>query len=146
MAHLSHKKDCGISNQKDLLHTHSNIGYVLLIFNFTGSERLLENLANSMEDDPAPYMLSAVQVLPMPSNLRENVSTVIKQNCSKAQNVVFALLIANNRLITLVRMKKYYIHPADLHLIFNFVNSSESFKLSESWAPICLPKFDSRYV
>ena len=116
------------------------------IFNFTGSERLLENLANSMEDDPAPYMLSAVQVLPMPSNLRENVSTVIKQNCSKAQNVVFALLIANNRLITLVRMKKYYIHPADLHLIFNFVNSSESFKLSESWAPICLPKFDSRYV
>ena len=99
-----------------------------------------------MEDDPAPYMLSAVQVLPMPSNLRENVSTVIKQNCSKSQNVVFALLIANNRLITLVRMKKYYIHPADLHLIFNFVNSSESFKLSESWAPICLPKFDSRYV
>ena len=100
----------------------------------------------------------------MPSSLRENVSTVIKQNCSKAQNVVFALLIANNRygqvknyiffcknlftlyfrLITLVRMKKYFIHPADLHLIFNLVNSSESFKLSESWTPICLPKFDSR--
>ena len=104
----------------------------------------------------------------MPSSLRENVSTVIKQNCSKAQNVVFALLIANNRygpkwskiilffcknlftlyfrLITLVRMKKYFIHPADLHLIFNLVNSSESFKLSESWTPICLPKFDSRYI
>jgi len=79
----------------------------------------------------------------MPSSLRENVSTVIKQNCSKAQNVVFALLIANNRLITLVRMKKYFIHPADLHLVFNLVNSSESFKLSESWTPICLPKFDS---
>ena len=84
-----------------------------------GSERLLDSLANDMENDPAPYMLSgkkkkikiiaavclqnflifflAVQVLPMPSSLRENVSTVIKQNCSKAQNVVFALLIANNR-------------------------------------------------
>merc|ERR1712141_390390 len=108
-----------------------------------GSERLLDSLAHSMEEDPAPYMLSAVQVLPMPSSLRDNVSSVIKQYCSKTQNVVFALLIANNRLITLVRMKKYYIHPADLHLIFNLVNSSESFKLSESWAPICLPKFDS---
>ena len=31
----------------------------------------------------------------------------------------------------------------DLHLIFNLVNSSESFKLSESWTPICLPKFNS---
>ena len=109
-----------------------------------GSERLLDSLAHSMEEDPAPYMLSAVQVLPMPSSLRDNVSSVIKQYCSKTQNVVFALLIANNRLITLVRMKKYYIHPADLHLIFNLVNSSESFKLSESWTPICLPKFDSR--
>merc|ERR1712141_970690 len=108
-----------------------------------GSERLLDSLAHSMEEDPAPYMLSAVQVLPMPSSLRDNVSSVIKQYCSKTQNVVFALLIANNRLITLVRMKKYYIHPADLHLIFNLVNSSESFKLSESWTPICLPKFDS---
>lgn len=40
-------------------------------------------------------------------------------------------------------MKKYVIHPADLHLIFNLVNSSESFKTAESWTPICLPKFDA---
>ncbi|KAF4520638.1 hypothetical protein B566_EDAN007504 [Ephemera danica] len=40
-------------------------------------------------------------------------------------------------------MKKYAIHPVDLHLIFNLVNSSESFKTAESWTPICLPKFDS---
>ena len=40
-------------------------------------------------------------------------------------------------------MKKYFIHPADLHLVFNLINSTESFKHSESWTPICLPKFDS---
>ena len=51
--------------------------------------------------------------------------------------------MADNQLVTLVRIKKYYIHPADLHLLFNLVNSSESFKNSESWTPICLPKFDS---
>ena len=111
-----------------------------------GSERLLDSLAQAMDQDPGSYMLSAVRVLPMNSTLRDSVSSVIKQHCSKAQNIVFALLIANNQLITLVRMKKYFIHPADLHLIFNLVNSSESFKLSESWTPICLPKFDSRYV
>ena len=56
----------------------------------------------------------------------------------------FGLVIAKNHLVTLVRLKKYYIHPADLHLIFNLVNSTESFKMSETWTPICLPKFDSR--
>lgn len=107
-----------------------------------GSERLLDSLANSMDTDPS-FMLSAVKVLAMPSVARETIANTISQHCGKIKNVVFAVLIANNRLVTLVRMKKYFIHPADLHLIFNLVNSSESFKMSESWTPICLPKFDS---
>ena len=62
------------------------------------------------------------------------------------QDLVFALIIAKNQLVTLVRMKKYYLHPMDLHLIINLVNASESFKEAESWTPICLPKFDARLV
>ena len=56
---------------------------------------------------------------------------------------MFGILIADHQLVTLVRMKKYFIHPADLHLVFNLVTSTESFRNSESWTPICLPKFDS---
>lgn len=59
------------------------------------------------------------------------------------QNLVFGLLLANNHLVTLVRMKKFFIHPADLHLIQNLVASSESFKTAEGWTPICLPKFNA---
>lgn len=55
---------------------------------------------------------------------------------------MFAILLANNKLITLVRMKKYCLHPSDMHLIFNLVQASESLKNSESWTPLCLPKFD----
>lgn len=40
-------------------------------------------------------------------------------------------------------MKKYCLHPADLHLIFNLVQASESLKNSENWTPLCLPRFDS---
>ena len=108
-----------------------------------GSERLLDSLTINMQKDPS-FMLSAVRVLSLPSPTRETISSVIGQSCSKVKNLVFAILIADNRLIALVRMKKYFIHPADLHLIFNMVNSSESFKHSENWTPICLPKFDSR--
>ena len=61
----------------------------------------------------------------------------------KAKSVVFGILLAENHLISLVRMKKYFIHPADLHLVFNMINSTEAFKHSESWTPLCLPKFDS---
>jgi len=107
-----------------------------------GSERLIRSLSSAMDSDPC-FMLSAVRVLPMPSSAREDISKAISKECSKAKNVVFAILIAENQLVTLTRMKKYFIHPADLHLIFSLINSTESFKVSEAWIPICLPKFDS---
>jgi hypothetical protein len=60
------------------------------------------------------------------------------------QNVVFAILIAENQLVTLVRMKRCFMHPMDLHIVLNLIDSSESFKAAESWTPLCLPRFDSR--
>lgn len=35
------------------------------------------------------------------------------------------------------------MHPMDLHIIFNLIDASESFKTVDSWVPICLPRFDS---
>nr|CAD7262688.1 unnamed protein product [Timema shepardi] len=109
----------------------------------TGTERLIDHLLNFMECEPA-FLLGAVKCLPLVPSVRDSITQTIVQTCGKIKNLVFAILLANNQLITLVRMKKYFIHPADLHLIFNLINSSESFKAAESWTPICLPKFDSR--
>lgn len=108
----------------------------------TGAERLIDHLINFMEREPA-FLLVAVKCLPLTPSVRDSITQTIVQTCGKIKNLVFAILLAQNQLITLVRMKKYFIHPADLHLIFNLVNSSESFKAAESWTPICLPKFDS---
>jgi len=44
----------------------------------------------------------------------------------------------------MVRNKRHSLVPHDLLLIFNFVHSSESFRSSESWAPICLPRFNNQ--
>jgi vacuolar fusion protein MON1 len=127
-----------------------------------GAERLLDSLLDLTEREPA-FLLGAIRCLPLASTVRDQISNTISSTCGKIkvnetkvsshyllkfaynfQNLVFAILLANNQLITLVRMKKYVIHPLDLHLIFNLVNSSESFKTAESWTPICLPKFDAR--
>ncbi|OWF35302.1 vacuolar fusion protein MON1 homolog A-like [Mizuhopecten yessoensis] len=107
----------------------------------TGAEKFLDNLLNMMDTEPG-MLLGAVRCLPLDSQVRDNIAQTIVQN-AKVKDLVFALILANNQLVTLVRMKKYFLHPMDLHLIINLVNASESFKAAESWTPICLPKFDS---
>lgn len=108
----------------------------------TGSERLIDSLLKSTELEP-DLLINGVSCLPLPLNSREAISNTIISTCSKIKNLVFVILVAGNKLITLVRMKKYHISPSDLHLVFNMVNASESFKTAESWTPICLPNFDS---
>lgn len=124
----------------------------------TGAEKFFDNLLNTMDRDPC-FFLGAVRCLPLESSMRDTIAQSIAQNAKvkvkmlrnisaisltfSPQDLVFAILIADNQLITLVRMKKYFLHPLDLHLIFNLVSASESFKAAESWTPICLPKFDS---
>ncbi|KAG6460565.1 hypothetical protein O3G_MSEX012069 [Manduca sexta] len=108
----------------------------------SGAERLIDHLLIFMEKDPA-FLLGAVRCLPLPEKARENITNAITTTCHKIRDLVFAIMIAGNQLITLVRMKKYTLHPSDIHLLFNLVRSSESFKTAESWTPICLPKFDA---
>lgn len=106
-----------------------------------GSERLMSHLSSAMDTDPS-FMLGAIRCLAMPTHVRDVFSETIVRCCPK-KDVLFGILVADNQLVTLVRMKKYYIHPSDLHLLLNMINATESFKNSESWTPLCLPKFDS---
>jgi len=108
-----------------------------------GSEKFIDSLLHRIETEPS-IMLCSVRCLPLAASVRDQISNIISLSCSKVRDLVFAILITNSgQLITMVRMKKYFLHPGDLHLIFNLVYSSESFKSAESWTPICLPRFDS---
>lgn len=60
--------------------------------------------------------------------------------------MIFALVIAHGQLVTITRLKDYHLHPADLYLIINLINSTDAFKGVESWVPVCLPRFDSGFV
>ncbi|XP_073820743.1 vacuolar fusion protein MON1 homolog [Musca autumnalis] len=113
-----------------------------------GSERLINNLllndssGKKISNNVFAFLTNSIRILPLQSSVRSSISQAIKENCSKIKNLVFAILLAQNRLVSLVQMKKYSIHPADLRLIVNLIECSESFKPSENWTPICLPKFD----
>lgn len=107
----------------------------------TGSERLIDHLLNFMNYEPG-FAIESVRCLTLDSSIRNGIKSNIVLFCSKIKNLVFALLIGNNQLISFVRMEKYSLHPIDMHIIFNLIDSTESFKQAESWTPICLPMFD----
>nr|XP_055040118.1 vacuolar fusion protein MON1 homolog A [Misgurnus anguillicaudatus] len=104
-----------------------------------GSEHLTDNLLRLLDRDPG-LLLSAVMCLPMAGSTRDVVSSSLQ--AAKSKNLVFSILLAGNRLVTLVRKKDQFLHHMDLHLLFNLVGSSSSFREGEGWTPICLPKFN----
>lgn len=113
-----------------------------------GSERWVDHLLRNerqmkVSNSSFVSLTHSVRILPMEASIRDNITSAIQANCSKIKNVVFAVLLAANKLVTLVRMKNYCMHTDDLRLIFNVVDCSQGFKSAENWLPICLPKFDS---
>ncbi|XP_038267695.1 vacuolar fusion protein MON1 homolog A [Dermochelys coriacea] len=105
-----------------------------------GSERITDNLLDLMARDPS-FLMGAVRCLPMAAGLRDTVSICLQQ--AKAKSLVFSILLSRNQLVSLVRRKDQFLHPIDLHLLFNLISSSSSFREGEAWTPICLPKFNS---
>lgn len=66
--------------------------------------------------------------------------------CFLFKDMIFAIILARDNLVSIARLKNYHLHPSDLHILINLVNSSDAFKSVESWVPICLPRFDSGFV
>ncbi|KAJ8361144.1 hypothetical protein SKAU_G00176690 [Synaphobranchus kaupii] len=105
-----------------------------------GTEHLTDNLLRLLDRDPG-LLLSAVTCLPLAGSLRDVISSSLQ--AAKAKSLVFSILLAGSRLVTLVRKKDQYLHHMDLHLLFNLVGSSSTFREGEGWTPVCLPKFNT---
>uniref|UniRef100_A0A6I8PHL5 Vacuolar fusion protein MON1 homolog n=1 Tax=Ornithorhynchus anatinus TaxID=9258 RepID=A0A6I8PHL5_ORNAN len=106
----------------------------------SGSERITDNLLQLMARDPS-FLMSAARCLPLAASVRDTVSASLQQ--ARAKSLVFSILLSRNQLVSLVRKKDQFLHPIDLHLLFNLISSSSSFREGEAWTPICLPKFNS---
>ncbi|XP_053325001.1 vacuolar fusion protein MON1 homolog A [Spea bombifrons] len=105
----------------------------------SGSERITDSLLDLMDTDPS-FLLSAVRCLPLAPAIRDSVGSSLQQ--AKAKSLVFSVLMSRNQLVSLVRKKDQYLHSIDLHLLFNLVTCSSSFREGEAWTPVCLPKFN----
>lgn len=88
--------------------------FFLLVNQFTHVIAKCPFSSFAVSNNPFIFLTHSVRILPLNAAVRESITNAIQTNCSKIKNLVFAVLIANNKLIALVRMKKYFIHPADL--------------------------------
>lgn len=91
----------------------------------------------------------ALRVLPLDITLRDECAHALRPptvEMKRNPDILYALLLSHTTLITLLRPKSHSIHPSDLHILLNTLAASSSLRTpnSESWLPICLPKFNAK--
>jgi vacuolar fusion protein MON1 len=109
-----------------------------------GTEVLLSSLADSFTRGSPSTLLSALECLKMRKSHRNVInSTMIK---ARVDELLYGLVVAGARLVSVIRPKKHSLHPGDLQLIFNMLFEAEGIKAGggESWIPICLPGFNKK--
>ncbi|CAF1168930.1 unnamed protein product [Adineta steineri] len=105
-------------------------------------KKLLNNIMDMYEHDLGMLMTSA-RCLILPAGTRNQIGHTIAQTIRGQKDMIFAITLAHGYLVTIARLRNYHLHPSDLYLLINLVNSSDAFKGVESWVPVCLPRFDT---
>lgn len=104
-----------------------------------GTDAVFSSLIHSFNWNPATF-LHAYTCLPLAYATRQAAAAVLQDVADSG--VLFALLMCKYKVVSLVGAQKASLHPDDMLLLSNFVMSSESFRTSESFSPICLPRYN----
>ncbi|KAJ7538747.1 hypothetical protein O6H91_11G062000 [Diphasiastrum complanatum] len=84
--------------------------------------------------------LHAYTCLPLPYTARQAAGAALQDVADSG--VLFALLMCGSKVISIVGPRKASLHPDDFLLLSNFVSSSDSFRRTETFSPICLPCYN----
>ncbi|KAJ2763109.1 Vacuolar fusion protein mon1, partial [Coemansia nantahalensis] len=87
------------------------------------------------------YALGSLDTLWMRYSLRERVGKALLAR--RPKSLLYAMVVSDMKLVTLVRPRKHSLHPSDLHLLFGMV-SSRVFATGEHWTPVCFPRFNNQ--
>ncbi|KAL5269998.1 hypothetical protein ACHWQZ_G003469 [Mnemiopsis leidyi] len=105
----------------------------------TGLPKFFNGIIEFVEEEHS-FLLESVQCLPMPQSLRNEVTATLLSN--RCPELVFAIVLYERQIISVVRPKQYAITPQDLHLLMNYVQTGSTRGHGEKWAPCCLPDFN----
>ena len=107
-----------------------------------GTEVLLSSLADTFTKGSPSTLLSALECLKIRKSHRQVINNTLLK--ARVDDLLYGLIVAGGRLVSVIRPKKHSLHPGDLQLIFNMLFEAEAVKAGggDSWIPICLPGFN----
>lgn len=108
-----------------------------------GTDVLLDGLSDGFTRGSPSTLLSSLECLRLRKSHRRTINdTLLKV---RSPDLLYGLIVAAGRLVSVVRPKKHSLHPGDLHLIFNMLFEAGSVKAGggENWIPLCLPGFNN---
>lgn len=108
-----------------------------------GTESLLSSLADSFTKGSPTSMLGALECLKIRKSQRHTINNAFLK--VRAEKLLYGLIVAGGRLVSVIRPRRHSLHPSDLQLIFNMLFESGGIKAGggENWVPLCLPAFNS---
>ncbi|KAF2459559.1 vacuolar fusion protein mon1 [Lineolata rhizophorae] len=108
-----------------------------------GTESLLSALADGFTRGSPSTLLSALECLKLRKAHRNAINNTLLK--CRTPSLLYGLIVANGRLVSVVRPKKHSLHPGDLHLVFNMLFEAGGVKAGggENWIPLCLPGFNN---
>ncbi|KAL8672867.1 MAG: hypothetical protein Q9168_002705 [Polycauliona sp. 1 TL-2023] len=126
----------------NLTHLFSNRPSTDLRRPLQGTEPLLSALADSFTRGSPPALFSALECLKIRKSHREVINNTLLQK--RCESLLYGLVVAGGRLVSVVRPRRHSLHPSDLQLIFNMLFEAEGVKAGggENWIPLCLPGFN----
>lgn len=108
-----------------------------------GTEKLLSALADGFTRGSPATLLTSLECLRMRKTHRQMINnTMLKV---RTPSLLYGLIVAGGRLVSVLRPKKHSLHPSDLQLIFNMLFAVEGIRDGggENWIPLCLPGFNN---
>jgi vacuolar fusion protein MON1 len=108
-----------------------------------GTESLLSSLADTFTRGSASSLLGALECLRLRKSHRHSINNAFLK--CRTDKLLYGLIAADGKLVSVIRPRRHSLHPSDLELIFNMLFSSGGIKSGggESWIPLCLPAFNN---
>lgn len=127
-----------------LTHLFSNRPNIDLRRPLDGTETLLSSLADTFSKGSPSALLSALECLKIRKSQRHVINNTLLN--ARTDKLLYGLIVAGGRLVSVIRPKGHSLHPSDLQLIFNMLFEAGSVKAGggENWIPLCLPGFNNR--
>lgn len=109
-----------------------------------GTESLLSSLADSFTKGSPSTLLGSLECLRLRKSQRHTITNVFLR--LRTERLLYGLVVAGGRLVSVIRPRRHSLHPSDLQLIFNMLFESDGIKAGggENWVPICLPAFNNK--